>query len=152
MQCPCCSHQSFHVCCQPLIEKQQLATTPEALMRSRYSAYVLKNAAYIHATYAPEMREQHAEHEILDWAEQVAFVSLNVIESTYQSQQGIVEFIAQYIWEDKLHTLHERSTFRKEGLHWFYVNGDLFPEQSTKIQRNDPCPCGSQKKFKKCHG
>jgi preprotein translocase subunit SecA len=26
------------------------------------------------------------------------------------------------------------------------------PVQSDKVGRNDPCPCGSGKKYKKCHG
>ena len=45
--------------------------------------------------------------------------------------------------------------FRKEGDEWFYVEGNVYAKQpvrreTPKIGRNDPCPCGSGKKYKKC--
>jgi len=63
--------------------------------------------------------------------------------------EGVVEFAADYQGGQ----LHERSRFLKEEGKWFYLNGDILPPvTAAKVGRNDPCPCGSGKKFKKCCG
>jgi SEC-C motif-containing protein len=75
-------------------------------------------------------------------------------------QTGIVEFIASFEESGKQHQLHERSNFERRDGKWFYVDG-VFPStprmdvrnaSPVKAGRNDPCPCGSGNKFKKCCG
>lgn len=67
--------------------------------------------------------------------------------------EGTVEFVARYSHEGRPGSLHEISHFHKENDQWLYVSGE-FPRtpQQVKTGRNDPCPCGSGKKFKKCCG
>ena len=71
------------------------------------------------------------------------------------NKNGIVEFKASFIDKNgKLQIHHERSNFLKEEENWFYVDGIINPQEvdiTKKVSRNDPCPCGSGKKYKKCH-
>jgi len=72
--------------------------------------------------------------------------------------EGFVEFRAVFSeagGEDMAHT--ERSRFVKEGDRWYYVDGLLptpvtYRREEEKVGRNDLCPCGSGKKYKKCCG
>jgi len=69
--------------------------------------------------------------------------------------RGVIEFKAKSILQNKIWNLHEISHFVKEKDQWLYVDGDLLespPAITNKIGRNEPCPCGSGKKFKKCCG
>jgi SEC-C motif-containing protein len=63
---------------------------------------------------------------------------------------GRVAFIARYRQQGKPGELRENSRFVFENGRWCYVDGDL--SANKKAGRNDPCPCGSGKKFKKCCG
>jgi SEC-C motif-containing protein len=45
--CPCGSGRSYAECCEPYITGKEKAPTAEALMRSRYSAYVEHEIDYI---------------------------------------------------------------------------------------------------------
>lgn len=72
-------------------------------------------------------------------------------------QEGVVEFIATYKDRSLVRRHHERSQFLRHDGQWYFVDGEMVaPEtevhQSPKVGRNDPCPCGSGKKFKKCCG
>ncbi|HSW71157.1 MAG TPA: YchJ family metal-binding protein, partial [Gammaproteobacteria bacterium] len=90
-------------------------------------------------------------------AKQTQWQGLEVLASKAEGDQAQVEFKAYYQEQGQKFCLHERSDFRREAGRWYYVDGQIFPSQkqpirSSKIQRNDPCPCGSQKKYKKCCG
>ncbi|GLS89782.1 hypothetical protein GCM10007916_08490 [Psychromonas marina] len=118
-------------------------------MRSRYSAFILQLGEYLFNSYHPDFRgdvtiEQLSEKS-LDWR------NLDIIGSESLDKTGFVEFKAWYMLEGQLNYHHERSNFVKDKDQWLYCDGTFYPEQkSGKIQRNDPCPCGSGKKFKKC--
>ncbi|MFT4929378.1 MAG: SEC-C motif-containing protein [Phenylobacterium sp.] len=164
MLCPCCSGQPYVACCEPLISAKQTAPTPEALMRSRYSAYTQHAIDYIVQTYAHDTRAQSSAEDIAQWAKSVTFVRLDVIAtSKLESESGLkpqdntgaqafVEFSAHYLQDNKHHQLHEKSRFVVEQQQWRYIDGTLIPEPVADIGRNDSCPCMSGKKFKKCHG
>ncbi len=71
-------------------------------------------------------------------------------------EEGVVEFIASYTM-DKLKDQHrERAKFKKKDGVWLYEDGDIVPttivRSGPKVGRNDPCPCGSGKKYKHCCG
>jgi SEC-C motif-containing protein len=130
-------------------------------MRSRYSAYALKKIEHIFATHDPETRDDVDETGTRDWAARTTWQSLEIVgtkDGGPNDDHGEVEFIARFADEkgrDLSH--HERSTFvRREG-RWYFVDG-VTPKQAPakrsepKVGRNDPCPCGSGKKYKKCHG
>ncbi|WP_081220974.1 YchJ family protein [Pseudoalteromonas luteoviolacea] len=121
-------------------------------MRSRFSAYCTQEGQYILDTYASQTRSEHTVKDILAFSQQVSFVKLDVITTDEDIQYQYVEFKAYYVEGTQLSTLHERSRFIKEDNQWLYLDGELFPAECKKVSRNDPCPCLSGKKFKKCHG
>jgi SEC-C motif-containing protein len=150
--CYCGSETEAQVCCLPFLEGRRHPESAQQLMRSRYTAYCLKNAGYIYNTYAQSMRAENSEASILAFAEQVTFVGLEIIQCSESTDYHFVEFKAMYLDGSVCVTMHERSRFLKEAGLWRYLDGDLFACPERKISRNDPCPCQSGKKFKKCHG
>ncbi|MFC3032361.1 YchJ family protein [Pseudoalteromonas fenneropenaei] len=148
MTCYCGNDLSYANCCEPFHLYHQTPAQALQLMRSRYSAYVLKNAAYILDTYGIEEQKEHTEADILAFANAVEFIRLQIVTA---DQPDVVEFKAFYLAENKLGVVHERSTFALEGTRWKYITGELFAHPEQKVSRNDPCPCLSGKKFKQCH-
>jgi SEC-C motif-containing protein len=122
-------------------------------MRSRYSAFALKDAAYLLRTLHPQRRAanelQQIEHSFggIEWR---GLVILDRVAGTESDSTGVVEFVAHYETDGRRGQLHERSQFIKENGVWFYTSGE--PGQIAMPGRNDPCWCGSGRKFKKCHG
>ncbi|CAM4152277.1 YchJ family protein [Pseudoalteromonas byunsanensis] len=149
--CYCSNEAPFQQCCEPFISGAESPKTAEQLMRSRYSAYVVKNAQYIRETYAKEEQKHHSVEDILAFASAVDFISLEILSASDAADGSIVEFQATYITENKVCVLHERSNFILEAGLWKYLDGHIYPTPEIKLGRNDECPCGSGKKFKKCH-
>lgn len=148
--CPCGSKKSYQECCADFHQEIRLPTCAEELMRSRYSAFALKNIDYINNTmtgpaahrFNPEQAKQN--QSLTQW------LGLDVINSTTDKKNpnhAFVEFRALHNTAGKISILQELSEFTKINNRWFYING-----QSKKSSRNDPCPCHSGKKFKQCHG
>lgn len=148
MNCPCCSQLSFEQCCKPFIEGTQIPSTPEQLMRSRYTAFHNQEARYLMMTSSDKLKLHLTEVDLLESAKACQFLKLTVIDA----QDNWVEFKADILMNDVLSPLHEKSTFiRNEDGNWRYDAGELYVTKEIKIKRNDPCPCGSGKKYKKCH-
>lgn len=143
MECYCGSKKPFSECCEPFLDGKALPETPEELMRSRYSAYVLGNGAYIVATSAKENRYEDDVVLIEEYPRSVKWFGLEVLET----KEKTVEFKAYYKDSDGIKVQHERSNFVFEDDTWLYKDGKIF---NSKIERNQPCPCGSGKKYKKC--
>lgn len=171
-QCPCGTNQLYSLCCEPYISGKAKPPTAEALMRSRYTAFVICNMAYIKNTTAPETRKEFDEVQAKKWAQQADWKGLQVISSKkgkITDKIGTVEFLATYGENGKVLEHHETSEFKKNNNDtWFFVSGDsqtyeqgqprqsIKPQtlhrESPKVGRNDPCLCGSGKKYKKCCG
>jgi SEC-C motif-containing protein len=119
--CPCGSQESYANCCEPL-HKGEAAPSAEALMRSRYSAYVLGLSDYLQKSWHSSKRPSRVRLFDHQW------IGLKIV-STEAGQtddnNDIVEFIAKYKQNGKAFRLHERSRFIKEKGHWFYVDGDI---------------------------
>ncbi|MBF0273852.1 MAG: SEC-C domain-containing protein [Nitrospinae bacterium] len=153
--CYCGLQKSFAKCCEEIISGTRQAATAEELMRSRYSAFVTGNSDYIlkswHESNRPVDLEKD-EDENLDW------LPLTIIKTTggaLKDDTGTVEFSTGYRENGKTFYLHEVSNFIKEKSEWFYLNGKVMRDsqhKKAKIGRNDPCPCNSGKKYKKCCG
>jgi len=111
--------------------------TPEQLMRSRYDAFVRMDADYLAKTTTQNDPINMSNYEDIEW------LKLEVIEAKYDE----VEYKAYYREYGKIYLIHELSKFVKKGTKWFYDSGIMF---DTKIHRNEPCPCGSGKKYKQC--
>ncbi|MCY0964255.1 YchJ family protein [Parathalassolituus penaei] len=145
--CPCGSGKPVAECCGPLLEGAA-ASSPEALMRSRYTAFVLEDQDYLRRSWHESTRPGG---ELL--AHGTRWSGLQVLTSAVDGDHGTVQFVATYQEEgDKQwQQLQETSRFVQEGGHWFYVDGDA-RWQTLRPGRNDDCPCGSGRKFKKCCG
>ena len=124
MQCVCGSFLPSEMCCQQYIDGAADPPTAEALMRSRYTAFVQKNAQYIYQTYASEWRRQHQLGNVERGMGDVSWVGLEIVaiyEGGRQNQTGEVEFLAHYEVNGQPMTLHERSLFVREGGRWRYL-------------------------------
>jgi SEC-C motif-containing protein len=150
MHCYCCSNLLFSDCCEPII-KNTSAENPEQLMRSRFSAYAIKNYAYLLATYAPTQRQKLSVKALSDSADSTIWRKLDVLASASTDKIGSVEFIANYTVGGEYFAMHELSNFIKQDNKWYYTTG-VMQDKSGKLtpNRNDHCPCGSGKKYKKC--
>lgn len=160
MGCPCGSQQSYEQCCQLIHQDPKSVATAEALMRARYSAFVKANIDFIGATHIPGT-EDFDPAEAKDWAENSIWQGLEIVKSHKGSaadDKGTVEFKAKYKdTQDKQYVHHEIAEFKKVNGQWYYDQGQIvglgpLKRSAPKVGRNDPCPCGSGKKFKKCCG
>ncbi|MDB9527834.1 YchJ family protein [Oscillatoria sp. CS-180] len=150
--CPCGSRLSYATCCQPYLSGTTIAPTAEALMRSRYTAYCKGNIDYLVNTHHASKRTANIRVALSKSMPQTTWLKLTVLDTEQgqpEDNTGIVEFIARYEAEG-YGQIHERSRFKKQKGRWFYLDGDHLPPVEPK--RNDPCWCGSGKKFKQCHG
>ncbi|MEO5336833.1 MAG: YchJ family protein [Magnetospirillum sp. WYHS-4] len=158
ISCPCGSGQGFDTCCGPLIAGAP-APTAEALMRSRYSAFVHRTFDYLERTHAPEIQGDFSRSAAESLADQVEWLGLEIrgVEGGGPDDQtGAVEFAARFSRQGQEQIHHELASFRREQGIWVYVDGKMNPKPPprhvVKVGRNDPCPCGSGKKYKKCCG
>ena len=150
--CPCRSRKKYQYCCGVYLSRTKLPTTPEQLMRSRYTAFCRGEIDYLIATHAPDKRSKNERKQLANSIKNTSWLGLNVIDTSLVNKDdevGYVEFVA--IFETyKIQQLHERSKFIKTDGQWFYSEGEILPNLIPK--RNDNCWCGSDKKYKKCHG
>jgi SEC-C motif-containing protein len=122
--CPCGSGKLYNACCQPWHQGQP-SPTAEALMRSRYSAYVLGLEDYLLQTWHPDTRPASLD---LAGDTQTKWLGLEVKRNeTSGADNAIVEFVARYKVGGKAHRLHETSSFTRIDSKWYYLNG-VFPD------------------------
>jgi SEC-C motif-containing protein len=162
--CPCRAGGAepllYSQCCQPYLEGRP-APTAEALMRSRYSAYALGNIDYLHDSLAPEARYDFDRKAVTHWSRQSQWLGLDILATEAGregDETGYVEFVAHFATGGETLAHRERSLFRFEADdgRWYFVeeaNRKSAPiVKGAQPGRNDPCPCGSGKKYKKCCG
>ena len=151
--CPCNPEKTFKECCGLLLNGEKAPSTAEALMRSRYSAYVQKDHDYLLKTWHSSSRPSE---ESLDMPDDFSWTGLEILHCIHGGQddaKGTVEFKAHYKTSTLENSLHEVSSFVRENGQWFYLEGQTItnrPLRAEKVGRNQPCPCGSGKKYKKC--
>jgi SEC-C motif-containing protein len=157
--CPCGSGRPYAECCGPCITGAAPPSTAEALMRSRYSAYVEHAVDYIIDTCVRKDDAGIDLKQTRDWSEKSRWLGLKIIaveKGGPEDAEGTVEFEAVYERDGLRDIHHERAWFKKQEGRWLYDEGDVIPEtvvrSGPKVGRNDPCPCGSGKKYKHCHG
>ena len=160
MQCPCQSGEVFAGCCEPVMTGVKPAETAEQLMRARYTAYTQVQMDFIEQTHDPITRRDIDMKASREWAESTNWQGLEILETKQggiEDEFGTVEFKASYVDDDGLHSHHELSQFHKREGVWYYSDsshpkGHTIVRRGAKVGRNDPCPCGSGKKSKKCCG
>ncbi|MHC4079196.1 MAG: YchJ family protein [Planctomycetota bacterium] len=158
-QCPCGTGRAYDDCCGPQIAGETFAPTAEALMRSRYTAYSLGKIDHVGNTHDPETRGEFDAKEAREWSEKAEWHGLEILSTGGGGEldsEGTVEFVARYDINGQNIEHHEIAEFRRDGGRWYFRDGKEVPitvrRDQPKVGRNDPCPCGSGKKHKKCHG
>lgn len=128
-------------------------------MRSRFTAYGQVNLDYIESTHAKEVRDGFNRSAAESTAKSVEWISLEICGTSGGGENddtGVVEFMARFKKNGEMQVHHERSNFLREDGRWVYVDGKMNPKgkprRVEKVGRNEPCPCGSGKKHKKCCG
>ncbi|HET7838576.1 MAG TPA: YchJ family protein [Rectinemataceae bacterium] len=157
--CPCGSGREYESCCGPYVSKRALAPTAEALMRSRYSAYARHQIDFIVDTCVRDEEHGIDLEATKRWSEKSEWLGLKIIRTEKGGpgdDKGLVEFSATYVLDGLREEHHEVSSFVKREGAWLYEEGEMITETvvraAPKVGRNDPCPCGSGKKYKKCCG
>lgn len=160
MACTCGNPLSFAECCQPLLSKERFPETAEALMRSRYTAYATGEVDYIVETQAPGTRHTVDRQATADWSRKSTWKGLEILgveAGGPNDLTGRVEFRARYEINGEEVEHHELADFRREDGRWYFVDGhppkaEPFRREGEKVGPNQPCPCGSGRKYKKCCG
>jgi len=141
------------------MENPAAARTPEELMRARFTAHCQRNYPFLVESTHPEHRDGVSEEEIAQWAGHVNWTELEVHSASpgATDDEGQVSFTARFTIKDTPQELREDASFVREDGRWFYVDGHVhgqepYRREGPRVGRNDPCPCGSGKKYKKCCG
>ena len=121
--CPCGSRYPHGLCCGPFLSGEAEPQTAEALMRSRYTAYIQANIDYLIETYAARKRNRLRPDKMRHSIKSTRWIGLEIIsilDGRAEHNTGEVEFKARFIFDGRVQELHERSRFiREEGL-WRY--------------------------------
>lgn len=124
MSCPCGSGIALDACCGRYVNAGADAPTPEALMRSRYTAFVLHQVDYLVKTMRGEPLKTFNPADTLTWLQEVTWVGLTVINTKQKTPTlGYVSFDAQYQCRGALSHICEKSEFHRIDHQWFYVGG-----------------------------
>ena len=130
-------------------------------MRSRYSAYVTRQIDYLKLTLTKEQQGDFSKEETANWADSSQWQGLEIqsVEAGGENDEtGMVEFTVRFTTAGKQQIHYEKAEFVREDGAWRYSGmreeegGSTFRRAEPKIGRNEPCPCGSGKKYKRCCG
>ncbi|MGC4063720.1 MAG: YchJ family protein [Polyangiaceae bacterium] len=160
MTCVCGKGESLETCCGPYLNGKAWPETAEALMRARYAAYATNQIDFILDSHHPTTREQVDRNSTEAWSKNAEWIGLDILQTEFggpADEAGMVEFIAKYKIKGVLIPHREKAQFEKLDGKWYFVDGKEMSaptvrHEGPKTGRNDPCPCGSGKKFKKCCG
>jgi len=156
--CPCGTGIAEAACCGPIVAGAA-APTALALMRSRYTAYVRGAMAHLVDTHDPSTRAGLDVAGATRWSRETTWLGLEIVATqrgTVDDDDGEVEHIARGATRGVPFAQHERSRFRRVAGSWYYLDGVKVvaapAQRAVSAGRNQPCPCGSGKKYKVCHG
>jgi len=158
--CHCGKGPSYEECCKPFLTGKKKASSPEELMRTRYSAFVEADIDYIMDTHDPDTVGQIDRKGTEAWAKESDWMGLEILEverGTPDDNFGRVDFVAKYKLKGSTVEHRESATFRQHNGKWYFTDGEQIAgppvkREGPKVGRNDPCSCGSGKKYKKCCG
>ncbi|GAB5560728.1 MAG: YchJ family protein [Synoicihabitans sp.] len=143
------------MCCGPILAGKTTAPTAEALMRSRYTAHAINDFAYLHRTFE---ETRHTPYEEEEYGNEIKWTKLVINSHEPDVRPGVshVDFSAHFEEQGQAGVMHEKSEFELKPEGWIFTKtlreGPAPIKKEPKVGRNDPCPCGSGKKFKKCCG
>lgn len=158
--CPCGSKKTFEECCGPYLIGDATPPTAEALMRSRYTAYAMGSIDYLYKSSCRKIQKNFDADGCKRWSQSAKWTGMEILHNEgggENDSNGTVEFIANYSINDKPVKHHETAIFEKIDGVWKFIDGEIAKQapirrEEPKVGRNDPCPCGSGKKYKKCCG
>ena len=154
--CSCGSGKPFETCCEPVLTGARPAATAEELMRARFTAHVAGDHAFLHRSYQGTAAQPYvasADEGSSPWTRLV----IHAHETGRTPDVATVDFTA-YFAQDGVEQAHqEKAEFHRVDGSWIYTRAlRLGPAprrlEKPKVGRNDPCPCGSGKKYKHCCG
>lgn len=144
--CPCGSGLDYSLCCQPYLRGERVAERASQLMRSRYTAFVVHDVDWLISSWHPSCQAAQMRESIVAGFANTHWLGLTIFDEVPEKcGESFVSFVARYEENGVPGAIIERSRFLKEQGQWYYIDG-IRPT----FGRNDPCPCGSGKKFKKC--
>lgn len=157
--CLCGSGRPLAACCAVYLNRHRDPPTAEALMRSRYTAFALGDERYLLDTWDPTHRPARLDLK----GDRTEWLGLRIVSCEAGGEtdiEGRVQFIARFRLRGNEQVLCEDSRFRKEADRWLYVDGQMADTPGPAataaarptVGRNEPCPCGSGQKFKRCCG
>jgi SEC-C motif domain protein len=155
--CLCGSGAPDVACCDLILDGAP-ASTALALMRSRYVAYVRGALDHVMETHDPSTRASVDRDAAARWSRETRWLGLEIVATERGGEHdddGLVEFIARGVTSGAAFAQRERSRFRRLDGRWYYLDGEAVHEPARGVAtagRNDPCPCGSGSKYKRCHG
>jgi SEC-C motif-containing protein len=152
--CPCGSGISFGDCCDPILRGQKPAATAEQLMRARFTAHVIRDFRFLHHTHRPSVGKPYVAEEgepTMQWTKLV----VHAHETGNQPDKAFVDFSAYGTEDGTEKVLHEKAEFLRIDGAWLYnrearLGPAPYKAAAPKPGRNEPCPCGSGKKYKHC--
>ncbi|MBA1288731.1 YchJ family protein [Pseudomonas japonica] len=146
--CPCGSGSVLDDCCGRF-HGDFSAPDAQHLMRSRYTAYVLGLVDYLIATTLPAQQAGLDRAAMAAWSAQATWLGLEVENAEViggKPEHAFVTFTARWYDAEGEHSHRERSAFVQNDGRWYFID----PTVPLSSGRNDPCPCASGEKFKKC--
>ena len=156
--CPCGSTEDFDRCCGPIIAGAP-APTAEALMRSRYVAFTLGDLDHVERTCTDHALDTFNRVDLEASLPDTEWIGLEILHTEggeEGDEDGTVKFSFRYRKAGRDFSQLEIASFRQVDGDWRYDDSEVNPKSPPvrveKVGRNDPCPCGSGKKFKKCCG
>lgn len=140
-----------------MAETTEWPKTPRALLEARYQAFVDGKIDFLLESHHPDARAQVDRQSIETWSRESKWEGIAVEAEKVESERAVITFTVRYEKDFQMVNHRENAEFRKTDGKWFYYDSE-FPKpesirrDAAKVGRNDPCSCGSQKKFKKCCG
>jgi SEC-C motif-containing protein len=152
--CSCGSGKAYELCCEPILKAGRPAATAEELMRSRFTAHVARDYAHLHRSYAGTASEAYVElpdEPAIGWTR----LEIHAHEPNAQPDLSYVDFSAYYVDANHEYVLQEKAEFRRHpSIGWIYTRpvrtGPAPVKAAVKPGRNEPCSCGSGRKYKHC--
>jgi SEC-C motif-containing protein len=156
--CPCGSGVQFADCCEQIINGQRESQTAEELMRARYAAFATGAIDFIVASTHSRTRPEIDIQDIREWSQTSTWRGLEIIDTkNVDDDQAYVSFEAQFTQAGKDLSHKEKALFERELGNWRFLTGTELKNPTVRYEtprtgRNEPCPCGSGRKYKKCCG
>jgi SEC-C motif-containing protein len=151
--CSCGSSMTFSNCCEPIILSISFATTPDQLMRARFTAYVCKALDFLKSTDLPTAKLRYDD----DWSKTTPWTKLIIHGVSHRTaDEAQIDFTAYHVGQNGELAHHELCELRRINNRWLYYkcirNGPKPLRKAAEVPRNSQCPCGSGIKFKHCCG